>query len=79
MMGMPERISREDIVVMDDYFKGHINDGVAFETLKKKIELLRKQDEIAADASAKITALQDEIYSLYRKDVESNVEEKEEK
>ena len=75
MMGMPERISREDIVVMDDYFKGHINDGVAFEILKKKIELLRKQDEIASDASAKITALQDEIYSLYRKEEENGKDE----
>lgn len=75
MMGMPERISKEDIVVMDDYFKGRINDAVAFETLKKKIELLRKQDEIASDAGAKITALQDEIYSLYRKDDENEKSE----
>lgn len=75
MMGMPERISKEDIVIMDDYFKGHITDGVAFEILKKKIELLRKQDEIASDAGAKITALQDEIYSLYRKDDENEKSE----
>ena len=71
MMGMPERISKEDIKTLDDFFKGQINDANELETLKKKIDLLRKQDEIASDAGAKITALQDEIYSLYRKDDEN--------
>lgn len=75
MYGMPERINSDDIKIIDDYFKGHIYDGVAFEILKKKIDLLVKQDEISRDAGQKITELQDQIVALYRKEDEQNEEE----
>lgn len=77
MYGMPERINSDDIKILDDFLKGHINDGVGFERLKKKIDLLVKQDEISRDAGQKITELQDQIVALYRKEDEQNVEEKE--
>lgn len=73
MMGMPERIPREDIKKLNEIFEKVDVAGLDDESLVliKKIDLLRKQDEIASDASVKITALQDEIYSLYRKDDEN--------
>ena len=79
MYGMPERINSDDIRMLNDFFTGKQTDAEQFEILKKKIELLTKQDDISRDAGQKITDLQDQIVALYRKDVEPNVEEKEEK
>lgn len=79
MYGMPERINSDEIRMLNDFFTGKQVDAEQFETFKKKIELLTKQDDISRDAGQKITDLQDQIVALYRKDVEQNVEEKEEK
>lgn len=67
MFGMPERITADDIKILDDYFKGaEKSDDV--ERLIAKIDLLVKQDEISRDAGQKITALQDEIVALYKEE-----------
>ena len=64
---MPERITADDIKILDDYFKGaEKSDDV--ERLIAKIDLLVKQDEISRDAGQKITALQDEIVALYKEE-----------
>ncbi len=79
MYGMPERINSDEIGMLNDFFSGKLVDAVQMETFKKKIALINEQDEISRDAGQKITELQDQIVALYRKDVEQNVEEKEEK
>ena len=71
MYGMPERITSEDIRILDEYFKGN-NASEEVQKLIKKIDLLKKQDEISRDAGQKITELQDEIVALYRKEDEQN-------
>lgn len=73
MYGMPERITSEDIRILDAFFKGTSVDGI--EVLKKKIALLKEQDDVSRDAGQKITELQDQIVALYRKEDEQNVEE----
>ena len=75
MYGMPERITSEEIKMLDAFFKGTSADGI--EVLKKKIALLKEQDDVSRDAGQKITELQDQIVALYRKEDEQNVEEKE--
>lgn len=75
MYGMPERITSEDIRILDAFFKGTSVDGI--EILKNKIALLKEQDDVSRDAGQKITELQDQIVALYRKEDEQNVEEKE--
>ena len=75
MYGMPERITSEDIKILDAFFKGTSVDGIV--VLKKKIALLKEQDDVSRDAGQKITELQDQIVALYRKEDEQNVEEKE--
>lgn len=72
MYGMHERIDSNDIKLLDDFFKAHEVDSAEFEKLKSKIDLLVKQDEISTDAGQKITELQNQIYKLYEKDVDSN-------
>lgn len=69
MFGMPERITSDDIKILDDYFKG-VNGGKDVQRLIAKIDLLVKQDEISRDAGQKITELQDEIVALYKEDKE---------
>ena len=69
MFGMPERITSDDIKILDDYFKG-VNGGKDVQKLIAKIDLLVKQDEISRDAGQKITELQDEIVALYKEDKE---------
>ena len=75
MYGMPERITSEEIKMLDAFFNGTSVDGI--EVLKKKIALLKEQDDVSRDAGQKITELQDQIVALYRKEDEQNVEEKE--
>ena len=67
MFGMPERITADDIKILDDYFKG-AEKSDELERLIAKIDLLVKQDEISRDAGQKITALQDEIVALYKEE-----------
>lgn len=74
MYGMPERITSDDIRILDEYFKGN-NANEEVQKLIKKIDLLKKQDEISRDAGQKITELQDEIVALYRKEVKEDVQE----
>lgn len=70
MYGMPERITSEDIKILDAFFKGESTDGL--EVLKQKIAFLKEQDDISRDAGQKITELQDKIVALYRKEDEQN-------
>lgn len=70
MYGMPERITSDDIRILDAFFKGTSVDGI--EVLKKKIALLKEQDDVSRDAGQKITELQDQIVALYRKEDETN-------
>ena len=77
MYGMPERINSDEIRMLNDFFIGKQTDAEQFETLKKKIALLKEQDDVSRDAGQKITELQDQIVALYRKEDEQNVEEKE--
>lgn len=77
MYGMPERITSEDIRILDEYFKGN-NASEEVQQLIKKIDLLKKQDEISRDAGEKITKLQDEIVALYRKEDDQNEQNEQE-
>lgn len=70
MFGMRERITSEDIKILDDYFKGVKTSSEELDKLKKKIDLYVKQDEISSEAGKKFNELQDEIFALYKKDEE---------